>query len=133
MTTKLAVTVAVDLDASSVRVRPSGRLTSDNVRGLLAVVRRAERILPGFAVQLDLDQLRCDSPEALRALTDSGVETLAPYPRGHPSLAPVRRRSEAGRMTEQIRPEHPERVFHRYAGWPLVPADDLRTLGHSLR
>jgi hypothetical protein len=81
MTTKLAVTVAVDMDARSVTVRPSGRLTSDNVRGLLAVVHRAERILPGFAVQLDLDQLRYGSPEALRALSDYGAETLAPYPR----------------------------------------------------
>lgn len=80
MTTKLAVTVSVDMDASSVIVRPSGRLTSDNVRGLLAVVRRAERILPGFAVQLDLNQLHCDSHEALRALSGSGAETLAPRP-----------------------------------------------------
>jgi hypothetical protein len=49
MTTKLAVTVSVDMDASSVTVRPSRRLTSDNVRGLLTVARRAERRarLPG--------------------------------------------------------------------------------------
>lgn len=90
MTTKLAVTVAVDMDASSVTVRPFGRLTSDNVRGLLAVVRRAERILPGFAVQLDLNQLNCDSNEALRALSDSGAETLA----AHPKSTRHRRRSD---------------------------------------
>ncbi|MET1154176.1 hypothetical protein [Arthrobacter sp.] len=80
MTTKLAVTVAVDMDATTVTLRPAGRLTPENVRGLLAVVGRAGRVLPGFAVQLDLDLLHTDSPEALRALTDSGARTLPPHP-----------------------------------------------------
>lgn len=80
MTTKLAVTVAVDMDATTVTLRPAGRLTPENVRGLLAVVGRAGRVLPGFAVQLDLDLLHTDSPEALRTLADSGAKTLPPHP-----------------------------------------------------
>lgn len=36
-------------------------------------------------------------------------------------------------MTDPVGPEHPERVFHRYGGWPLVPADDLLKLRQSLR
>ena len=40
MATKLSVTVAVDMDAATVTLRPAGRLTHDNVRALLAVVGR---------------------------------------------------------------------------------------------
>lgn len=80
MTTKLAVTVAVDMDATTVTLKPAGRLTPDNVRGLLAVVGRAGRVLPGFAVQLDLDLLHTNSPEALRTLTESGAKTLPAHP-----------------------------------------------------
>lgn len=80
MTAKLAVTVAVDMDATTVTLRPAGRLTPDNVRALLAVVGRAGRVLPGFSVQLDLDLLIAISPEALRTLTESGATTLPPHP-----------------------------------------------------
>ncbi|HSN38189.1 MAG TPA: hypothetical protein VLT34_17730 [Arthrobacter sp.] len=81
MTAKLAVTVAVDMDSAAVTLRPAGRLTSENVQGLLAVVRRARRVLPGFDVQLDLDQLHAGSSEALRTLLASGDRTLAPLHR----------------------------------------------------
>lgn len=80
MTAKLSVTVAVDMDFAAVTLRPAGKLTSENVRDLLAVARRAGRVLPGFDLQLDLDQLHTGSPEAFRALSDSGVRTL---PRHH--------------------------------------------------
>ena len=80
MTTRLAVTVAVDMDASTVTLRPTGRLTPNNVRALLALVGRAGRVLPGFAVHLDLDLLQTGSPEAVRTLTESGVKTLPPHP-----------------------------------------------------
>ena len=80
MTTKLAVTVAVDMDATTVTLRPTGRLTPNNVRALLALVGRAGRVLPGFAVHLDLDLLQTASPEALRTLTASGAKTLPPHP-----------------------------------------------------
>jgi hypothetical protein len=76
MTTKLAVTVAVDMDATTVTLRPAGRLTPNNVRALLVLVGRAGRVLPGFAVRLDLDLLHTGCPEALRTLTESGAQIL---------------------------------------------------------
>ena len=78
MTAKLSVTVAVDLDVTSVTVRAAGTLTCDNARGLIAVVRRAERTLPGFAILLDLSQLHAGSPAAFRVLRDSGERTVPP-------------------------------------------------------
>lgn len=80
MTAKLSVTVAVDLDVASVTVRAAGALTWENVRGLIAVVRRAERTLSGFAVLLDLSQLLACSPEASRILRESGAQTVPPGP-----------------------------------------------------
>lgn len=82
MTTKLAVIVAVDMDATTVTLRPSGRLTPNNVRALLALVGRSGRLLPDFAVHLDLDRLHTECPEALRTLTASGVKILPPHPLG---------------------------------------------------
>ena len=41
---------------------------------------RAGRVLPGFAVHLDLGLLLTSSPEALRTLTESGTKTLPPHP-----------------------------------------------------
>lgn len=76
MLAKLSVTVAVDMDAAAVTLRPTGRLTPKNVQGLLAVVRRATRVLPGFDVLLDLDQLLVDCPETLPALSQAGARTI---------------------------------------------------------
>lgn len=78
MTAKLSVTVAVDLDVTSVTVRAAGTLTCENVRGLIAVVRRAERTLPGFAIILDPGQLHAGPPEAFRVLRESGARTVPP-------------------------------------------------------
>jgi hypothetical protein len=76
MPAKLSVTVAVDMDSASVTLRPAGSLTPENVQGLLAVVRRAARVLPGFGVLLDLDQLHVGCPEAFRALSQAGARTI---------------------------------------------------------
>ncbi len=35
-------------------------------------------------------------------------------------------------MTHPHSPERPRRVFLRYSRWPLVPAEDLLKLRHSL-
>lgn len=75
-TARLTVTVAVDLDAACVTVRPAGTLTSENVRGLLAVVHRAERTLPGFSVHLELEHLLAQSRSAIDHLRDSGAVVL---------------------------------------------------------
>jgi hypothetical protein len=76
MTTKLSVTVTVDMDAATATLRPAGRLTFENVHGILAVLRRAGHVLPGFDILLDLDKLRIGSPEALRALSGPSAEIL---------------------------------------------------------
>jgi len=80
VTTKLSVTVAVDLDLTSVTIRVAGLLNSQNVGGLLAVVKRAERILPDFAVRLDLEHLRSAAPEALHLLRQSATVLTAEAP-----------------------------------------------------
>lgn len=79
MTAKLAVTVAVDMDATAVTLKPVGVLTRDNVRGLIAVAHRAQRVLADFTVQADLDRVQAVAPEALRGLADAGVKTLVPH------------------------------------------------------
>lgn len=83
MTAKLTVTVAVDLDGRSVTVRPSGTLTCENVRGLLAVVHRAERTLPGFAVHVDPGHVLAASGDAFGDLRDAGAVVL-PLPDRRP-------------------------------------------------
>lgn len=89
MTAKLAV--AVDLHAAAVTLRPAGKLTSENVPCILAVVRRAGRVLPGCEVLWDLDQLHIGSPDALRVLSESGAETRHPMrAHGGRRTAPVR-------------------------------------------
>lgn len=93
MTTKLVVTVAVDMDATAVTLKPAGTLTRDNVRGLIAVAHRAQRVLADFTVHADLQRVHCIAPEALRDLADAGVKTLCSVfgalPAGTPSV-PVR-------------------------------------------
>ncbi|WP_458113518.1 hypothetical protein M1D88_05225 [Arthrobacter sp. R1-13] len=80
MATKLAVTVAVDLDVTAVTLKTAGTLTPENVRGLIAIARRARRMLPSLTVHVDLGRLRAVSPEALQALADAGLSTLRPGP-----------------------------------------------------
>ena len=82
LTTKLAVAVAVDMDATIVTLKPAGRLTADNVRALVALVGRAGRVLPGFEVHLDLNHLHVSSPGALRTLSGAGAKALTALHRG---------------------------------------------------
>lgn len=77
VTTKLSVTVAVNLDLTSVTISVAGLLSSQNVGGLLAVVKRAERILPDFTVRLDLEHLRSAAPEALHLLRQGATVLTA--------------------------------------------------------
>jgi hypothetical protein len=77
MTKKLAVTVAIDVDAPAVTLKPAGVLTDDNVKGLVAVVRRAERVMPDFRLRLDPVRLKAASPQALGILAEAGVEITA--------------------------------------------------------
>ncbi|HSN38265.1 MAG TPA: hypothetical protein VLT34_18130 [Arthrobacter sp.] len=76
MIAKFAVTVTVDTDAASATLRPAGLPTPDNVHGITAVLRGAERVLPACAVLLHLAQFQIGSPEALRSRSGSGAEIL---------------------------------------------------------
>jgi hypothetical protein len=81
MTTKLTATVAVDIDATAVTLKSAATLTRDNVRGLIAVARRAQRVLADFTVHVDLDRLHAVAPGALGDLADAGVKTHLPHPK----------------------------------------------------
>ena len=115
MTTKLAVTVAVDMDATAVTLKPAGTLTRDNVRGLIAVAHRARRVLADFTVHADLDRVHAVVPEALQDLADAGVETLVPHRgnalreswRPRPAARPAARPAPA-RGRAALYPLHPE-------------------------
>lgn len=82
MTTKLSVTVAVDLDLATVTIRAAGLLNAENISGLLAVVSRAQRTLPDFVVRLDLEHLRSACPDALHRLQQSTALGTADTARG---------------------------------------------------
>jgi hypothetical protein len=83
MTKKLAVTVAVDVDAPAVTLKPAGVLTDENVKGLVAIARRAERLMPDCNLHLETVRLRAVSPGALQVLAEAGIETTeAPHLRG---------------------------------------------------
>ena len=76
MTTgKIGVTVSVDLDASSVTIRPVGVLTRHNVRALQAVCARAQRALPQCDLFLDDSFLAYAWDEAPDLLKDIGIRT----------------------------------------------------------
>jgi len=83
VTTKLSVTVAVDLDLTAVTIRVAGLIDTENVRGLLAVVNRAEHIFPDFVVRLDQERLHSASPETLDLLRRNTTLTTASSAGGH--------------------------------------------------
>ena len=97
MTKKLAVTVAVDVDAPAVTLKPAGVLTDENVKGLVAIARRAERLMPDCNLHLETVRLRDVSPGALRVLAEAGIETTdAPRPGGHVASPQPERRARRG-------------------------------------
>jgi hypothetical protein len=72
MTTKLGITVAVDVSSHSAVVAPEGRLTLRNVQGLIAVARRAGSIEHGLEVSIDLRRLSAADPQAVAAVRAAG-------------------------------------------------------------
>lgn len=71
MTSKLDITVAVDLSSESALVSPVGRLTVRNVASLIAVARRGS-VGYGLNTVVDLRKLSAADPEAVAMLRDSG-------------------------------------------------------------
>jgi hypothetical protein len=68
MTSKLDVTVAVDLGSGTITVTPTGELTVRNVHGLLPIASRAASLAPGCSLTMDLRKLAAAQPQALQIL-----------------------------------------------------------------
>ena len=67
MTDKLRVLVRVDLDCAEAQVAAHGHVTVESVRGLYSVMKRANSLMTGLALELDMTGARID-PEALEQL-----------------------------------------------------------------
>ena len=72
MTSKLGITVAVDLSSESALVSPVGQLTVRNVSSLIAVARRAGSFGYGLDTVVDLRKLTGADPEAVEMIRNSG-------------------------------------------------------------
>lgn len=72
MTTKLRITIAVDVSSQSAVVAPEGQLTLSNVQGLIAVARRAGSFEHGFDAVIDLRKLTAAEPQAVAAVRAAG-------------------------------------------------------------
>ena len=72
MTSKLDITVAVDLSSESALVSPVGQLTVRNVASLIAVAHRAGSFGYGLDTVVDLRKLTTADPEAVAMVRDSG-------------------------------------------------------------
>lgn len=67
MTDKLRVLVRVDLDRAKAQVAAQGNVTSKSVNGLYNVMKRANSLMAGLALELDMTRARVE-PEALEEL-----------------------------------------------------------------
>ena len=67
MTEKLRVLVRVDLDCAKARVAAQGHVTSKSVHGLYDVMKRANSLTAGLALELDVTRAWID-PDALEEL-----------------------------------------------------------------
>lgn len=72
MTTKLGITIAVDVSSQSAVVAPEGHLTLRNVHSLIAVARRACSIEHGLDVVIDLRKLTAADHQAVAAVRAAG-------------------------------------------------------------
>lgn len=72
MTSKLDITVAVDLSSESAHVSPVGQLTVRNVSSLIAVAHRAGSFGYGLDTVVDLRKLTGADPKAVEMIRDSG-------------------------------------------------------------
>ena len=66
-TDKLRVLVRVDLDCAKTQVAAQGHVTSKSVRGLYDVIKRANSLTAGMALELDMTRARIE-PDALEEL-----------------------------------------------------------------
>jgi hypothetical protein len=66
---KLSVMVRVDLDCAQAQVAAEGHVTMENVRGLYAVMKRANSITAGLRIEIDMTGALVE-PDALEQLRD---------------------------------------------------------------
>jgi hypothetical protein len=73
VTDKLRVLVRVDLDCAKARVAAQGHVTSKSVHGLYDVMKRANSLTAGMALELDVTRawIEPDALEELRACSQS--------------------------------------------------------------
>lgn len=67
MTEKLKVLVRLDLDCAEARVATQGHVTLQSVQGLYSVMKRANSLMAGLALEIDMTRAQIE-PEALEAL-----------------------------------------------------------------
>jgi hypothetical protein len=67
MTDKLSVLVRVDLDCACAQIAAQGRVTAQSIQALYVVAKRANALMEGLALEIDVTRARVD-PDALEQL-----------------------------------------------------------------
>src|SRR5213595_3605514 len=73
MTDKLSVLVRVDLDCGHAQIAAQGRVTAQSIQALYVVAKRANALMEGLALEIDVTRARVepDALEQLRACSQS--------------------------------------------------------------
>lgn len=69
MTDKLRVLVRVDVDCAQAEIAAQGHVTVESVLGLYAVMKRANALMAGLALEIDMTGARIE-PDALEQLRE---------------------------------------------------------------
>lgn len=64
---KLRVLVSVDLDGAKAQVKTQGHVTVQSIQGLYDVMKRADSLVPGLALELDMTLAEVE-PQAMEEL-----------------------------------------------------------------
>ena len=67
MNEKLRVLVSVDLDGAKAQVKTQGHVTVQSIQGLYSVMKRADALVPGLALELDMTLAEVE-PQAMEEL-----------------------------------------------------------------
>lgn len=67
MTEKIRLLVKMDIDGAQIRITAQGRLTSRSLHALYVVARRANALMDGLALEVDVTAASVD-PAAMEAL-----------------------------------------------------------------
>ncbi len=133
MTSKLDITVAVDLSSESALVSPQGKLTVRNVSSLIAVARRAGSFGYGLHTVVDLRKLTAADPEAVAMIRDSGWQGSHLLGAGKAEPGACGMRPELASGYGSLAHAHgAELMFDSFRRWPLVPSSQLVRLRSAL-